>query len=267
MLTISASIIYFYCESALLLPQLTSPDTVVFEQVGITDPTTQTGINAGLNVFTWICQIAFVFVGKRFGRRPILLWIWPFMLVSMAGLCAASGVSATAINGNNHAAVATVVLVWMFLGAFNCSNPVLYSYPAEVQTFSMRSKGLLAWNTVSQLTAAYAVFVDAIALDAIGECIGLDSVLIRSGYKYYPVYMALIIIQWILMWRCECRGATSGTRLTRADMVETQGYTLEEIAQAFDGSSANLVSAEAYLPGQVNHETQPSTPGAEDNKA
>lgn len=48
-------------------------------------------------------------------------------------------------------------------------DPVLYSYPAEVQTYSMRAKGFLVWNTVTQIEYAYVTFVDAIALDAIGE--------------------------------------------------------------------------------------------------
>lgn len=33
----------------------------------------------------------------------------------------------------------------------------------------MRSKGLLVWNTVTQLEYTYVTFVDAIALDAIGQ--------------------------------------------------------------------------------------------------
>ncbi len=40
--------------------------------------------------------------------------------------------------------------------------------PAEVQTFSMRSKGLLVWNTLTQFAGAYVTWVDAIALNAIG---------------------------------------------------------------------------------------------------
>jgi SP family sugar:H+ symporter-like MFS transporter len=67
---------------------------------------------------------------------------------------------------------------------------VLWSYPAEVQTYSMRSKGLLVWNTVNQIMGAYVTWVDAIALEAI-------------GYKYYAVYMPLVIIQFFLCWRCE----------------------------------------------------------------
>lgn len=49
-------------------------------------------------------------------------------------------------------------------------DPVLWSYPAEVQTFTMRSKGLLLWNQINQLCGAYTTWVDSIALGKIGEC-------------------------------------------------------------------------------------------------
>jgi hypothetical protein len=62
-------------------------DTTVFDSVGITDPSTQTGINAGLSMFTWCCQIAAVIVGKRVGRRTIILWVWPTLLLGLIGLC------------------------------------------------------------------------------------------------------------------------------------------------------------------------------------
>lgn len=195
-----SSIIYFYY-------------TIAFEQVGITDATTQTGIAAGLSIFTWFCQIGAVYTGKRVGRKTILLWVWPALLLGLVGLCASGGVFQNAGDaGNTSAGIATVAMVWVYMGFFNFANPVLYSYPAEVQTFSMRSKGLLVWNTVTQLEYAYVVFVDAVALNAI-------------GYKYYAVYIPLVAIQWIL---------------TKIYMVETFGYTLEEVAQAFDGSTADL---------------------------
>jgi SP family sugar:H+ symporter-like MFS transporter len=81
-------------------------------------------------------------------------------------------------------------MVWIYLGCFNASNPVLYSYPSEVQTFSMRSKGLLVWNTCSQFFGAYTTWVDSIALRKI-------------GYKYYIVYMPLVVLQWFLVYFCE----------------------------------------------------------------
>ncbi|KAJ3742499.1 general substrate transporter [Lentinula detonsa] len=180
-----SSIIYYYY-------------TTVFDLVGITDPTTQTGIQAGLSVFTWFCQISAVYIGN------------------FIGLCVSSGVFANASEGNTRAGIATVALVWIYLGFFNCSNPVLYSYPAEVQTFSMRSKGLLVWNTVTQLMGAYTTWVDAIALNSI-------------GYKYYIVYMPLLVIQWVLVYFF---------------MVETKGYTLEEIATVFDGKNPSLSSVQ-----------------------
>ncbi|KAJ3784674.1 general substrate transporter [Lentinula aff. detonsa] len=198
-----SSIIYYYY-------------TTVFDLVGITDPTTQTGIQAGLSVFTWFCQISAVYIGKFVGRRKILLFIWPILLLSFVGLCVSSGVFANASEGNTRAGIATVALVWIYLGFFNCSNPVLYSYPAEVQTFSMRSKGLLVWNTVTQLMSAYTTWVDAIALNSI-------------GYKYYIVYMPLLVIQWVLVYFF---------------MVETKGYTLEEIATVFDGKNPSLSSVQ-----------------------
>lgn len=208
-----SSIIYFYY-------------TIVFDSVGITNPTTQTGISAGLSVFTWICQIAAVFIGKRVGRKTILLWVWPLLLLSLIGLCVSGGVYANSGEVNNQAGIATVVLIWLFLGCFNFSNPVLYSYPAEVQTFSMRSKGLLVWNSLTQFAGAYCTWVDAIALNAI-------------GYLYYIVYMPLVIIQFFLIWRY---------------MVETRGFTLEEVAFAFDGPNASLGSVE-YAP-HSGHETK-----------
>jgi SP family sugar:H+ symporter-like MFS transporter len=113
----------------MILPLLTSPAsiiyyyyTVVFDLVGITDPTTQTGINAGLNIFTWFCQIAAVWAGKYVGRKKILLWTWPTLLLCLVGLCVAGGVFSNAGEENAQAGVATVVLVWLYLGFFNFTS-------------------------------------------------------------------------------------------------------------------------------------------------
>lgn len=67
---------------------------------------------------------------------------------------------------------------------------------------------MLVWNAITQIEYVYVVFVDAIALDAIGKLSPLafaiwnfqaDSLL---GYKYYAVYMPLVIIQWLLIKFC-----------------------------------------------------------------
>jgi len=41
-------------------------------------------------------------------------------------------------------------------------------------------------------------------------------------------------------------------------MVETKGYTLEEISGAFDGSTVNLVSSSAYASAPLYTEGQAS---------
>jgi MFS family permease len=191
-----ASIIYYYY-------------TIVFDLVGITDATVQTGIAAGLSMFTWCTQIAGVWSMKYIGRKRILLGVWPVLLLALVGLCVSGYTFEASGSLDTKSGVAAVVLVWIYLGTYNYANPVLWSYPAEVQTFSMRSKGLLVWNCFTQVQAIYCVFVDSIALNSI-------------GYKYYAVYMPLVIIQW---------------GLVKYYMVETRGYTLEEVALAFDNAS------------------------------
>ncbi|CED83389.1 hexose transport-related protein [Phaffia rhodozyma] len=192
-----SSIVYYYY-------------TEVLNLVGITDTTTQTGIGAGLSMFTWFCQIAAVYLDKRIGKKTVLLWVWPTLLLGLIGMCVSSGVFANTGADSKSAGIATVAMLWIYLGFFNFANPVLYSYPAEVQTYSLRSKGLLVWNTLNQCMGVYATWVDVVALESI-------------GYKYYIVYMPLVIIQWCLAYRY---------------MVETHSYTLEEITQAFDGPDA-----------------------------
>lgn len=70
-----SSLIYFYY-------------VIVFSLVGITDPTTQTGISAGLSIFTWLMQLTAVYVGRKVGRKTILLCVWPVILLALAALCA-----------------------------------------------------------------------------------------------------------------------------------------------------------------------------------
>lgn len=64
-----------------------STDTTVLNLVGITDTTTQTGLGVGLSAWTYIVQIVAVFVGKRVGCKPIILIIWPLLLLCLVGLC------------------------------------------------------------------------------------------------------------------------------------------------------------------------------------
>jgi len=93
--------------TSICVPPLNLADTIIFDQVGITNPTTQTGISAGLSVFTWFCQIAAVLAGRRVGKKTILLWVWPLLLLGLVGLCISSGVYANGGEANAQAGIAT----------------------------------------------------------------------------------------------------------------------------------------------------------------
>lgn len=129
------------------------------------------------------------------------------------------------------------------LSLLGLANLVRHADPAEVQTFAMRTKGLLVWNTISQCMGAYVTWVDAIALDKIGMPLckpvyfRLLIDVIPSGYKYYGVYMPLVAIQWALAYKC--RYFALSFRVPRINvsftvMVETRNYTLGKCPLPFN---------------------------------
>ncbi|KAM0755410.1 putative hexose transport-related protein [Meredithblackwellia eburnea MCA 4105] len=186
--------------------------SVILSQIGIVGSTRQSGIGAGLSLFSWICQIGGALGVARTKRRGMLLYTWPALLVLMVGLCASSGVYARSGRENTSAAYATVAMIWLYSGLTSYQAPLLYSYPAEIMSYAIRSKGMAVWTVISQAWGVYSSFVNSIALSKI-------------GYYYYIVYMPLIILQWALMYYY---------------MVETQGYSLEQIAIAFEGKEAKV---------------------------
>lgn len=69
-------------------------------------------------MWTWFVQIAAVFVGKRVGSKKILLWVWPFLLFCLAGLCAAGGAFARSNSEDTKAGVATYVFLSIHFSIF-----------------------------------------------------------------------------------------------------------------------------------------------------
>jgi hypothetical protein len=104
-----SSLIYFYY-------------SIIFGFVGITDAAAQTGIAAGLNMFTWICQVTAVFLGRRIGRKTLMLWIWPFVFIFLAIMCATTGVYTESDGESAAASYASIVFVWLYLGTFNLAS-------------------------------------------------------------------------------------------------------------------------------------------------
>jgi hypothetical protein len=97
-----------------------------------------------------------------------------------------------------------------------CSTPFLTAYPCEIWQFSLRSRGLSVTWIAAFAGSFFNVFVNAIALEAI-------------GWKYYFVFIAVLVVMLFTVYFC---------------YPETRGYTLEQVAVIFDGDSAAATAPE-----------------------
>ncbi|WWD05123.1 hypothetical protein V865_003195 [Kwoniella europaea PYCC6329] len=167
--------------------------SVVLAQCGIKGAAQTTGIGTGLNLWSFILQLA--------------------------AMGASNGVYAKSGQTNKAAGIASVAMVWIYSIPNNFSQPLFYSYPAELLNYSLRGKGMAVWNTVNQAWGAYGSYVNSIALDTI-------------GWKYYLVFVPILSVQWVLAYFF---------------MVETKGFTLEEIAIAFEGTGAAVSKVDQRL--------------------
>lgn len=115
------------------------------------------------------------------------------------------------IDGSKGAGIVVIAFIFIFFFHYDIAyTPLLLGYPTEIFPYSLRSKGL----TVELLTVYGSLiilsFVNPIALDNI-------------GWHYYIVFCVLLSIF---------------LPVTYFLFPETKGYSLEEIAEVFDGPSA-----------------------------
>jgi len=179
----------------------------VLQSIGITDTTSQTGINGGLNIVNLIASIIGASLAEKIGRRK--LWMGSFigMILIAVPFISLSAVFAQSSPKNTGTAYGVVVCLFLFDIAYNIAcNPLLYSYPTEIMPFYMRSKGLAVKNMVGQIALIINMYLNPIALAAI-------------GYYYYIFYLGLNCMWLMLIWMF---------------FPETKGYTLEELAMLFD---------------------------------
>lgn len=208
-----------------ILPQLNGSAIISFYYstiltlVGITGASTQTGINAGLNFFLFFCDIAGALSLKKLRRRRLVLTIWPILFLSMAAIMGSSAAFAHSGDSSKAAGIATVVLIYVFGGHNQFLDGLFYSYPAEILNYATRAKGMATWSMTNQACGIFSSFVNSVGLSAI-------------GWKYYAVYLAFIPCQWLLAYFF---------------MVETHGYSLEEIAIAFEGKHAAVAQIQEQV--------------------
>ncbi|KAJ6016792.1 hypothetical protein N7451_000171 [Penicillium sp. IBT 35674x] len=197
--------------------------SLVLESVGIKDSFTKTLINGILQIFNYIVAIFGALLVDRVGRRRLWIFSAIGMLVTYSIFTAFSAVFA---ETKNHT-VAMVVIVFIFLYYF-CYDiavtPLTFAYPAEILPFHTRQKGLAVCNLCNGLALMFNSFVNPIALEAI-------------AWKYYIVYIVLLLCITIIVYLF---------------YAETKGYTLEEIADVFEGPA--IVAGRFRRPSSPRHE-------------
>ncbi|GAA5896071.1 hypothetical protein JCM6882_005603 [Rhodosporidiobolus microsporus] len=183
--------------------------TSILKLVGLTDTRQVTGINGGLQIYNWLASLLGTYLVPRVPRRKLLLTAWTGVLLSNIWLIVASALYAQ--NGSKAAGIAAVAAVWMYDFWFNLvCGPLFFSYTAEILPFSMRAKGMMANALLTKSASIFNSYVNSVALAAI-------------GWKYYTVYVPVIIIQ-LIGWYFLA--------------VNSGGLTLEEIALLFEPEGA-----------------------------
>lgn len=209
----------FSCSSLLLYVVLTSRFlqgvavvsyylTLVLDTVGVKDSDTQTLINGLLQIFNFIAAGSAALLVDRLGRRTLFLWSGVGMLASFIVWTACSAV----FESSQATALGRTVIAFVFIFYFHYDiayTPLLLGYPTEIFPYSIRSKGLTVELLSVYGSLIVLAFVNPIALGNI-------------GWHYYIFYCCFDVIVLAVTWFA---------------FPETKGYSLEEIAAVFDGSS------------------------------
>ncbi|PYH84780.1 sugar transporter [Aspergillus uvarum CBS 121591] len=182
---------------------------LVLEAAGITDTTDQTLLNGCIQIWNLLLATGAAFSVDRLGRRKLFLVSGFGMLVSYICITGLSG--SFAETGAKDAGISVIPFLFLFYGFYDIAfTPLFVSYPAEIWPYSLRAQGIASAQLSAQVAIFFNIFVNPIALDAI-------------GWKYYIVFVIILIILILTVWFF---------------YPETKGHTLEEMATIFDGADA-----------------------------
>ncbi|GME77477.1 unnamed protein product [Ambrosiozyma monospora] len=201
--------------------------TLVLDTIGYTSSDTQTLINGLLQLFNFGAAIFAAMMVDKLGRKVLLMWSSTGMLISYIIWTVMSQrfeVTQSKVYGQ-------LVLAFIFIYFFHYDvafTPLLISYCSEIFPYYLRSKGISIVNFVTQCALVIAQFCNSIAMD-------------QLGWKYYIVFCvldAVIVINIFFFY------------------PETKGYSLEEIAEIFDGPNAavDIEQANPELKHKVSHD-------------
>ncbi|CRK14091.1 hypothetical protein BN1723_015723 [Verticillium longisporum] len=140
------------------------------------------------------------------------------MLVSYIIISGLSG--SFAQTGTSSVGLAVVPFLYIYYGFYDLAfTPLVVSYPAEIWPYQLRARGIALTQLSTYFAIFFNIFVNPIALDAI-------------GWKYYIVFAVILVIVTVTVYFC---------------YPETKGHSLEEMSVIFDGLEAAIISENAVM--------------------
>jgi hypothetical protein len=152
----------------------------VMDQVGMTDPQTQLGINGGMKTLALCENFVFAFFIDKLGRRPIYLisTIGTFVVFNIFTIISARYEIAPA-NGLGKGFIVSIFFYGIF---YDIKSGVMASYTTEILPYGLRAKGFVWLNFCVTSALFFNQFVNGIALDAL-------------AWKYYICYCVFLAFE------------------------------------------------------------------------
>jgi MFS family permease len=128
------------------------------------------------------------------------------------------------MTGSNAAGIVVLVFIFVYFFHYDIAyTPLLFGYVTEILPYSLRAKGLTVEMLSIYGSLVVLSFVNPIALDNI-------------GWHYYIVFCVILGFIVLVTWFY---------------FPETKGYSLEEIAEIFDGPNGAVKRAGSIANGEA----------------
>lgn len=152
----------------------------VMDNVGMTNPQTQLGINGGMKTVALVENFGFAFLIDKLGRRPIYLisTIGTFVCFNIFTIISAR-YAVTPKPQLGHGFIAIIFFYGVF---YDIKSGLMANYTTEILPYGLRAKGFTWMSTCVTAALFFNQFVNGIALDAL-------------AWKYYIFYCVFLAFE------------------------------------------------------------------------
>ncbi|OIW25688.1 general substrate transporter [Coniochaeta ligniaria NRRL 30616] len=180
---------------------------------GIADPSTILDINLGITLACSAAACLGATQMDRFGRRKMLIGCCLILALLWAGMLGGTG--AYHVYGSAPAADVSIAFIFLIGIVFSAAyTPLQALYPVEVLAYDQRAKGMALQNMAGNAAGLINQFALPVALQ-------------RISWKTYSVYLGVCLAQAVYYYFI---------------MVETKGWTLEELNEVFEAKNPRKAS-------------------------